>query len=138
MEIGERIKMVRKARNCTQQKFADELKLKRNTIANYEIGKIMPSDRTILDICKSFKVNEEWLRTGIGDMDAEMSPSDEISAFLGEILSDKPDFRQQLISVLARLSLDEWKLLEKMSEELMKEQKKSGPQKETESGKDSF
>lgn len=128
MEIGERIKQVRKARNCTQQRFADELNLKRNTIANYEIGLTTPSDRTISDICRIFNVNEVWLHTGEGSMDVEMSRSDEIAAFIGDVLSSKPDFRQQLISVLARLSLDEWKLLEKMSQELVEEQKKSDSQ----------
>ena len=124
MEIGERIKQVRKARNCTQQRFADELNLKRNTIANYEIGLTTPSDRTISDICRIFNVNEVWLHTGEGSMDVEMSRSDEIAAFIGDVLSSKPDFRQQLISVLARLSLDEWKLLQEMSQELVEEQKK--------------
>jgi transcriptional regulator with XRE-family HTH domain len=128
LEIGERIKQVRKARNCTQQRFADELNLKRNTIANYEIGLTTPSDRTISDICRIFNVNEVWLHTGEGSMDVEMSRSDEIAAFIGDVLSSKPDFRQQLISVLARLSLDEWKLLEKMSQELVEEQKKSDSQ----------
>lgn len=128
MEIGERIKQVRKARNCTQQRFADELNLKRNTIANYEIGLTTPSDRTISDICRIFNVNEVWLHTGEGSMDVEMSRSDEIAAFIGDVLSSKPDFRQQLISVLSRLSLDEWKLLEKMSQELVEEQKKSDSQ----------
>ena len=128
MEIGERIKQVRKARNCTQQRFADELNLKRNTIANYEIGLTTPSDRTISDICRIFNVNEVWLHTGEGSMDVEMSRSDEIAAFIGDVLSSKPDFRQHLISVLARLSLDEWKLLEKMSQELVEEQKKSDSQ----------
>lgn len=128
MEIGERIKQVRKARNCTQQRFADELNLKRNTIANYEIGLTTPSDRTISDICRIFNVNEVWLYTGEGSMDVEMSRSDEIAAFIGDVLSSKPDFRQQLISVLSRLSLDEWKLLEKMSQELVEEQKKSDSQ----------
>lgn len=27
-----------------------------------------PSDRLIEDICEKFDINEEWLRTGIGDM----------------------------------------------------------------------
>lgn len=50
MEIGGRIKEVRKAVNKTQQAFADIIGLKRNTVANYEIGNVAPSDRTIADI----------------------------------------------------------------------------------------
>ena len=41
--------------------------------------------------------------------------SDEIAAFAGRILSEEEDsFKQRFVSVLARLSNDEWKLLEKI------------------------
>lgn len=66
--LKERIKELRKNLELTQQKFADRLGLKRQTIASYEIGNIEPSDSTLLLICKEFNVNKEWLRTGKGDM----------------------------------------------------------------------
>lgn len=66
--MKERIKILRNYLGLTQQKFAEKLGLKRQTIAAYEIGNIEPSDSTLLLICKEFGVNEDWLRTGEGEM----------------------------------------------------------------------
>ena len=127
--ISERIMKVVEKKGLSKSDFARQIDVTPAYISKLsKFPEAIPSDRTIRDICKTFQINEDWLRTGEGQMDAEMSRSDEIAAFIGDVLSSKPDFRQQLISVLARLSLDEWKLLEKMSQELVEEQKKSDSQ----------
>ena len=107
MSIGERIKEVRKKSGLTQQKFAERIGLKRNTIGNYEINLIEPSDRTILDICREFDIREPWLRTGEGEPFVEKSREENISDFMGSILSGEPDFRRKFISVLARMTPEE-------------------------------
>lgn len=66
--MKERIKKIRKELDLTQQKFADKLGVKRNTIAMYEMGRTFPSEQTIKSICREFNVNEEWLRNGTGEM----------------------------------------------------------------------
>jgi len=66
--LKERIKKIRKELDLTQQKFADRLGVKRNTIAMYEMGKTFPSEQTTKSICREFNINEEWLRTGNGEM----------------------------------------------------------------------
>lgn len=63
-----RIKEIRKYFDLTQQAFADRIGIKRNTIANYESGRNIPIDAVISLICKEFGINEEWLRTGQGEM----------------------------------------------------------------------
>lgn len=68
MDIGARIKEIRKSTGNTQQSFGEALGLKRNTIATYEIGQVQPSERTISDICRLFNVSELWLREGQGEM----------------------------------------------------------------------
>ena len=60
-------------------------------------------------------------------MFTQMSRTDEISAFVGNILRGEPDFRQKFISVLARMTPDEWQLLEKKVLELSEEIKKADP-----------
>lgn len=129
MEIGERIKEARKALKLTQQVFADTIGLKRNTVATYEMGKSLPSDRTIADICREFHVNEFWLRTGEGEMFSPRTRDTELADFFGDLLADEPDFRHRLISVLSRLSTDEWELLERMAQKLVEEEQKekAGP-----------
>ena len=66
--MNERIKKIRKALDLTQQEFADRIGIKRNTVANYEIGRNEPIDSVVALICREFRVNEEWLRTGKGEM----------------------------------------------------------------------
>lgn len=127
MEIGERIKEVRKKAGLTQQKFAERIGLKRNTIGNYEINLIEPSDRTITDICREFDVREAWLRTGEGEPFIEKSREESISDFMGSVLSGEPDFRRRFISVLARMTPEEWAILEKKVLELAEEIKKADP-----------
>lgn len=116
--MTERLKTVRKALHLTQQDMADRLGLKRNTIATYEIGKAQPSDRTIADICREFNINEAWLRTGEGDMCQPVTRDQAITDFMAGILKGEPDFRTKLIGVLARLSEEEWVMLERRAREL--------------------
>lgn len=66
--MNERLKELRKQIGLTQQQFADRIGIKRNTIANYEIGRNVPVDSIIVLICREFNVNENWLRNGTGEM----------------------------------------------------------------------
>lgn len=66
--MDKRIKQLRKILNLTQQEFANRIGIKRNTIANYEVGRNDPIDSVISLICREFHVNETWLRTGEGEM----------------------------------------------------------------------
>lgn len=66
--MKDRIKELRKNLKLTQQEFGDRLGVKRSTIASYEIGANIPTDSICLSICREFSVNEQWLRTGEGEM----------------------------------------------------------------------
>ncbi len=68
MNIGERIKKLRKTLDLTQQKFGEKLGIKGNTVAQYELRRSNPVDSVISLICREFNVNEEWLRYGEGEM----------------------------------------------------------------------
>lgn len=65
--IGERIKELRKALSLTQTAFGERIGLKQNSVALIEAGRAT-SDQTIFAICREFRVSEEWLRTGTGEM----------------------------------------------------------------------
>lgn len=111
--MNERIKKIRKAIGLTQQEFADSIKVKRNTVATYEMGRSIPSDAAISLICKQFDVNEEWLRFGTGEMFIEKTEDEEISEMLADIqLSGSGSFKHRLAVALARLDDDGWKWLE--------------------------
>ena len=66
--MNERIKQLRKALGYTQQEFADRIGVKRNTIAQYEIGRNEPIGSVVNLICNEYNVNPDWLRDGTGEM----------------------------------------------------------------------
>lgn len=95
--MNERIKELRKKLKLTQQEFADALSIKRNTVATYEMGRNEPIDAVIALICKTFNVNEEWLRSGTGDMFLELPEEDEEAAYVSELLEDSDNDLYKLI-----------------------------------------
>lgn len=66
--MNDRIKALRKTLKLTQQGFADRLGVKRNTVAQWEIGVNNLSDQVTRAVCREFNVSETWLRTGEGEM----------------------------------------------------------------------
>lgn len=111
--MKDRIKKIRKRLDLTQQKFADRLGVKRNTIAMYEMGKTMPSETIIISICREFNVNEQWLRDGTGEMFIELTRDEQIEEFIGTLLRNEEDsFKRRLISGLAALDDAGWEVLE--------------------------
>lgn len=97
----------------------------------------IPSDRTIADICREYDVNEDWLRTGRGDPYIQLSRDEELAQFFGEVMKgEDPDFRRRLLSVMSRLTTDEWALLEQMAWKLVDELRQdSGQEASSEEGK---
>lgn len=91
MTIGERIKEIRKSAGLTQQKFADKIGTKQNTVAQYEIGRNAPIDPVIAAICREFDVNETWLRTGDGDMFRPKSRGEEIGEIVKAAATHDPE-----------------------------------------------
>lgn len=66
--IGERIKTLRKALGLSQTDFAARIGTVQNTITGYETGRREPSNQVLTLICREFRVSEDWLRTGEGEM----------------------------------------------------------------------
>lgn len=103
--MKERFKELRKDLGLTQQEFADRLGIKRGTIGNYELGRNEPVDSVISLVCDRFNVNEQWLRTGEGEMYAEVSQDDYLHRMIDEMLSDKSaEMKRRLVSAILRLT----------------------------------
>ena len=115
MTIGERIKYLRKdLLDLTMDEFGGRVGITKSSISTMESGKSNPSDQTVRFICREFNVNEEWLLTGEGEVFLAKSVNDEIAAFVKELSTDNESFKAQLVTMLSRMSSDEWDLLEKM------------------------
>ena len=76
-------------------------------------------------ICREFDVNEEWLRTGEGEMFKELSRSEKIAVFLTDVLKDEDDsFRKQFIEAFSELDLNDWKVLERICSNIIEKRAK--------------
>lgn len=117
--MNERIKKLRKALDLTQQKFADRIGVKQNTVAQYEMGRNVPMDSVIALICREFNVSEKWLRTGEGDMFRPADRNTDIARLTKQLLNEESDsFKNRLISILSNLTVEEWEFLEDKAREL--------------------
>ena len=111
--MNERIKELRKSLGLTQEKFAERLKMKRNTIANYEIGRNDPIPAVVTLICKEFNVNEDWLRNGTGEMFIEVPEEAEFEAAAAELSKNNDVLALQAV-------IQYWKLDEASREAVRK------------------
>ena len=116
--INDRISMCIEKSGLNKTAFAKRLGITQPFVSKLCSGASQPSDRTISDICREFNVNETWLRTGEGDMFKPVNRDQEIADFMADILKGDSDFCAKLISIMARLSEDEWAMLEKRAREL--------------------
>lgn len=126
--MNTRIRELIKALGLKQAEFAQRLGVSRPFVSELCSGSKNPSDRTIQDICREFNVNERWLRTGEGEMFVQLSREEETTKFAMEIIRD-PDseFQRQAISILAKLTPEQWKLMEQMADQLLQQRQQSTP-----------
>lgn len=111
--MNERMKQLRKTLGLTQQDFADRLGIKRGAIANYEIGRNEPIDAVVSLICREFDINEDWLRTGEGEMFLTLDRDDQIARWAGTVLRDEGDtFKKRFVAALSQLEERDWVALE--------------------------
>ena len=126
--MKDRIKTLRKTLKMTQQEFADRIGIKRNTVGLYEIGQSGISDTVIRAICREFDVNEEWLRTGSGEMFREVDTEARFSEWAGRVLAGRDEtFQKRFVTMMMSLTEDQWRLLEEKARMLFdQEQNKKG------------
>ena len=122
MEIGERIKEVRKHFKLTQAEFGERIGVKGNTIATYEIGRNAPVDAIFSLLCREYGVNEIWLRSGEGDMFQAMNEDEELAAYIDEVMNDEQaSFRLSLALEMKNWTPEVWQMLEEICKRLATE-----------------
>ena len=127
--MNTRIKAIRKSLKLTQEDFGSRVGVKGNTIGNYELSLRNPSDAVIHSICREFNVNENWLRTGEGEM--FLPPTDELGDLVGRLVADRSsEFNSIILDIMRSLDqLDDkgkeifCKTVEDMAERIVKRKK---------------
>ena len=116
--MNTRIQQIRKTAKMTQDEFADKIGLSKNFVWMIEKGERTPSERTIKDICREFKVNYDWLVNGTGDMFQD--DDSDAQAIVDSVMTGDNDFAKKTLVKFARLSEERWIQLQEILEELEK------------------
>lgn len=61
INIGKRLREIRKKEECTQEKFAAKIDTKRSSISYYEIGKMTISTADLKQICETFGISADYI-----------------------------------------------------------------------------
>lgn len=121
--LNERIGQVIESLGMKKTAFADKLNVSQAFVSQLCSGAKQPSDRTILDICREFNVDETWLRTGEGEPFKPLTRAQAITDFAADIIKEDESFKARLIEALAKLSEDEWVVLEGIAKKLAENKK---------------
>lgn len=120
MEIGNRIKEVRKESKLTQSEFGGMIGISLSGVSSLEIGKNTPSEQTIRAICSEFNVNRDWLVDGIGEMRASRPLVPELM----RVLRTYPALQAALEHVVDVMGPEEWDALNKVIEKVIEQKNK--------------
>lgn len=89
-DINKRFRKLREELTLTQTEWSEIIGLSRSGVTAIESGQRSVTDKHIKLICiepiRGKFVNEDWLRTGSGDMFKERSPSEEIGYYVEDLL----------------------------------------------------
>lgn len=98
--MNERIRELRKHLNLTLEEFGKKVGVTKAAIGRIEKGERSVTDQMFLSICREFNVNEEWLRTGEGEMFTLQE--DEEAAYVSELLDDTDNPLYDLIKAIMK------------------------------------
>ena len=116
-----RIKQVRTSAGLNQSSFGNRIGVTAAAISRWEAGERSIPETAIISICREFGINEVWLRTGAGDMNAAKCREEEMAELVKSLMSDSPEsFRCALVSTLLRFDPNgpEWEILERIYEKI--------------------
>ena len=108
--MNERIKKLRKVLELNQTDFGNKIGIRQGSVAAYESGARTPIDAVIVSICREFNVNEDWLRTGDGEMFLKPETND-IVAKAARLLGRKDPMFEAFIETYITLSPSDRKVL---------------------------
>ncbi|MCL2154830.1 MAG: helix-turn-helix transcriptional regulator [Leptospirales bacterium] len=106
MDILNRIRLIRKTLGLNQIEFAQRIGLTQTSLSMIELGNTALTEKNIKLICTTFAVDENWLRTGTGEMFGVVSP-----------------YEKELLAIFSKLTPDTQEFILEMAQNLLKRQK---------------
>ena len=113
--MNERVKELRKSMNLTLEKFGNRLGVGKSAIFKIESGENSLTDQMVKLMVKEFGVNENWLRTGEGEMFPEFDRANAIAEHVAQIIKENPSsFKSRFISFLIKMTDEQWNFFENL------------------------
>ncbi len=107
--MNERLKKIRKYYGLTLDEFGRKLGVTKTAISRLEKGERNITEQMFLSICREFKVNADWLRTGHGGDNNMLIPNDMVYAFnIGSLGSEKNEFKKFYLNMMMNLPDEYW------------------------------
>ena len=111
--MNERMKELRKAMGKSQEEFGKILGITKSGVSDIESGRRNVREQHII-MLRNENVNEDWLRTGNGEMFIPETKDKQISKMLADVLKcEDSDFKKRLIVALSKMDDTGWNALEK-------------------------
>lgn len=118
-----RLKLLRSSLEMTMDEFGKKLGVTRAAVSNLENGHRELTNQMITSICREFNVNEDWLRSGAGEMFVKRTRNQQVADFVNDIMEEEDSsFRKRFVEALSKLTVYDWQVLEKIAKNLVSEE----------------
>ena len=115
--IAERIMKIVDENGGNKSEFARRINVTPSYIS--KLGKdvtTIPSDRTIADICREFRISEVWLRTGEGEPHLSRDPDEEFLEVMEQINISDDELIKRIIRAYWFMTDEEKAVIKKLIE----------------------
>lgn len=116
--MNERIKELRQYLGLSQEAFGARIGITRASVSQIEKAVNGASNATMLNICREFNVNREWLETGAGSMFVELSRAEMAANIVASAIGSGDDFVLNTFIALGQLTPAQWQLVKDFVEKI--------------------
>lgn len=113
-----RLKFLRKELGLSQESFGKKVGVGKTAISKLEKGENNLTEQMTKLICKEFNVGLGWLIEGKGEMFTDVDS--DIMARIDYIMTGENDMAKNTFKAFAKLSEEDWKVIEKLIDEIAK------------------
>lgn len=117
--MQQRLKVIRKKFRKTQAEFGDAIGVARDTVTNWELGRVAPPEIAIRSIVRVFGVDYGWLKDGVGDPFAD--ENDEVLAAIDDLMTGENENAKVLLRAMAKFTDAQWQSFDEMLDIIEKE-----------------
>ncbi|MEN3130346.1 helix-turn-helix domain-containing protein [Bacillus albus] len=103
MELNERLKLIREYYKMSMNTFGEKIGMTSSNVSRMEKGQRVITDRTIKLVCNEFGIDENWLRTGEGEMFAKLDDDEKLMKFVANLVKNEDKNTQELFMTLYSL-----------------------------------